>query len=194
MNFTEVVNAVLGLVKRPDQVVTVENAVNSQLSRCTLLTTFSHDLVEAEIPLDDQSYDQTIDLSMLAAPLTRFRKWKYVKLPGVMGDLKPIDLENVFVPGGFRQRDTYYMVGNKLTIMATALSSTLLVGYYQYAPTLTGNQMHWLLDLCPYAIVNLAAGDVFNSIGDDKGAKYYTAMGQALYQTMTNDLRDQYTY
>lgn len=194
MNFTEVVNLVLGIVKRPDQILTAEAAVNSQLSRCIFKTEFSHDLVEAEIPLDDQSYSQTIDLSTLAVPLVRFRKWKYVKLPGVLGYLNPIDPQNVFVPGGFQQTDRYYMIGNKITVMSSALSSKLLVGYYQYAPTLSGNQQHWLLDICPYAIINLAAGEVFNAIGDTTGFKTYTGMGDLIYQTLVNDIRDQHVY
>lgn len=194
MNFTEVVNLVLGIVKRPDQVLIAENAVNSQLSRCIFKAEFSQDLVEAEIPLDDQSYDQTIDLTSLVSPLVRFRKWKYIKLPGVLGYLSPIDLQNVFVPGGFKQTDCYYMVGSKLTIMASALSSKLLVGYYQYAPALSGNQQHWFLDICPYAIVNLAVGEVFNAIGDPTGFKIYTVMGESLYQMLVNDIRNQYSY
>ena len=82
MTFDDVVNEVLGLIKRPDKLVAVQSAVNAQLKRCILKTNFSHDLVESSIPLDGELYNQTIDLAQLLVPLTRFRKWKYVKLYG----------------------------------------------------------------------------------------------------------------
>ena len=194
MTFDEVVDAVLGLVKRPDKLIAIQNAVNAQLKRCVLKTSFSHDLIETSIPIDDSVYSQTIDLSQLNVPLVRFRKWKYLRLLGVLGYLNPVDTQNVFVPGGFTQTDSFYMVGTNLTILTSSLSNTLLVGYYQYAPTLSGSQTHWLLDICPEILINKAAADVFNAIGDQAASKYYLATGEELYTILANDLRDQVTY
>lgn len=194
MTFDDVVNEVLGLIKRPDKILAVQSAVNSHLSRCVLKTNFTHDLVEGDMPLDNTLYTQTINLPQLALPLTRFRKWKYLKLPGVLGYLASLDPQNVFTPGGFTQSDGYYMIGTNLTIITSQLSDKLLFGYYQYAPTLSGAQTHWLLDVCPYAIINKAAADLFNSIGDQAASKYYMAVGEEMYNIVVNDLRDQITY
>lgn len=194
MNFTEAQGAVLGLIKRPDKAAAVGVAINAILSRNVLKTEFTQDLVEATIPLDSNEYSQTIDLTTLVDPLTRFRKWKYVKLPGVLGYLKPIDPLNVFVPGGFTQTDCYYMMGSKLTVISSSLASSLLVGYYQYAPVLSGSNEHWLLTLCPYCVIYQATGEVLISMGDTSTGKTYLAMGQQMYEVAANDFRDQITY
>lgn len=191
MTFDETVNAVLDLIKRPDKLVPARLAVNSQIKRAVLKANFSHDLVEGSIPIDGSLYNQTIDLTQLAVPLTRFRKWKYLKLPGVYGYLTPSDTQNIFIPGGSMQSDVYYMVGTKLTIITSSIADSLLVGYYQYPPALSGVQMHWLLDICPEIVINRAAADLFNAMGDQSSSKYYLAMGEDLYNILVNDLRDQ---
>lgn len=194
MNFTECVNEVLTIVKRPDKLVEAQNAVNNRLSRCILKTEFTHDLVEDSIPIDGTLYAQSIDLSALAVPLVRFRKWKYLKQPGTYRYLEPSDLQNIYRPGGFTQSDVFYMVGTKLNIITSSLSSTLDIGYYQYAPVLSGVNEHWLLTLAPYCIINLAVGELFNGMGDVNSSKYYLSSGEELYRVVVNDCRDQLTY
>ena len=44
MTFDEVVDG--SRIKRPDKLVVIQNAVNAQLKRCVLKTSFSHDLIE----------------------------------------------------------------------------------------------------------------------------------------------------
>lgn len=194
MNFTELVSAVSDIVKRPDKTTQIENAINTALARTLFKNEFTHDLVETSIPLDSTLYTQTINLPSLIAPLVRFRKWKYVKLTGVKGFLQPIDPQNVFVPGGVQQVNCYYMIGSDLTVIAGGLSSALEVGYYQHPPILTGTNSFWLTDLCPYGIINRAAGEVFAAIGDARSAQVYIAMGDDLLTIMANDLKDQFTY
>lgn len=194
MNFTELSDAVLAIVKRPDKMPQIGHAINSAISRTLFKTEFTHDLVEATIPLDDTLYTQTVNLPSLAAPLTRFRKWKYVKLTGVLGYLSPIDPQNVFVPGGVQQVNYYYMIGSDLTIIAGSLSASLEVGYYQYPPVLSGVNTFWLTELCPYGLINRAAGEVFALIGDTASAQVYMTIGEEQLQIMANDLRDQVTY
>ena len=82
MNFSECVTIVLDLVKRPDKLTAAEMAVNSALSKAILKGEYPQDLVETSIPIDSSLYAQTIDLTAISPPLTRFRKWKYVKQPG----------------------------------------------------------------------------------------------------------------
>lgn len=191
MTFDEVVNDVLGIIKRPDKLVQTQVAVNSQLKRAILKTNFSHDLVEGSIPIDSSLYNQTINLAQLSPALVRFRKWKYIKLYGAYGYLEPSDAQNVFVPAGSMQTDIFYMMGTNLTIITSTTAESLLVGYYQYPPNLSGSQTHWLLEICPELIVNRAAADMFNAIGDQASSKYYLATGEDLYMTVVNDLRDQ---
>ena len=194
MNFAEAVDTVLSVIKRPDKTAEAGIAVNAVLSRAVLKTEFSRDLVETSIPLDSTLYVQTIDLTTLVAPLVRFRKWKYLKLSGATRYLKFIDPENVFVPGSFAQTDGYYMIGSSLTIIPSSTASTLLVGYYQYAPILTGTATHWFLEICPYAIIYQAIGELLISMGDASNGKIYKSMGDDLYVIASNDFKDQITY
>lgn len=193
MNFSEVVTAVVSLVKRPDKQVEVEMAVNATIAEAILKAEYPHDLVEAVIPLSPDVYTQTINLSTLASPLVRFRKWKYLKLPGIYGYLQPIDPENVFKPGQFMQNDCYYQIGSNLTIITSSLSDELLVGYYSRAPVLANAEEFWLLDMCPYAIVYKAAAIVFNGIGDTQAASTNKKSGDDLLKTMQNDMQYGYT-
>jgi len=194
MNYAEAVDAVLSVIKRPDKTAEAGIVVNAVLSRAILKTEFSRDLVETSIPLDSSLYVQTIDLATLSSPLIRFRKWKYLKLPGATRYLNFIDPQNVFVPGGFTQVDGYYMIGSSLTIIPSSTASSLLVGYYQYAPTLTGTATHWFLELCPYAIIYQAIGELLISMGDASNGKTYKSMGDEMYVVAVNDFRDQITH
>ena len=194
MNFTELSEAVLAIVKRPDKAAQVGNAINTAIARTLFKTEFTQDLVEATIPLDPELYSQTINLPSLVAPLTRFRKWKYVKVTGDLQYLRYIDPQNVFVPGGVQQTNCYYMIGSDLTVLLRSLATSLEVGYYQHPPVLSGANTFWLTDICPYGIINRAAGEVFALIGDANSAKLHLAMGEDLLTIMANDLRDQVTY
>ena len=194
MDFTDMVTEVQGLVKRPDKAAAIGSAINSALSQYVFRTEFTHDLVETTIPVDANEYSQTIDLTTLDPALIRFRKWKYIKPYGVRGYILPIDPQNVFVPGGSIQTDRYYMIGSKLTIITSALASSLSVGYFQHAPVLSGSNTFWLTDLCPYAVINRAAGEIFNAIGDPKSGSFHLALAEQLYTTLANDCRDQITY
>lgn len=194
MNFTDVVTAVTDIVKRPDKGPQIANAINTAIARASLRTEFSQDLVEATIPIDSTVYSQTINLPSLANPLIRFRKWKYVKITGALGYLNPVDTQNIFVPGGTQQTNCYFMIGSNLTIITATLAASLEVGYYQHPPVLSGANEYWLLDICPYGIINKAAGEVFGVIGDINSAKLYIAMGEDLLSIMASDLRNQHTY
>ena len=44
------------------------------------------------------------------------------------------------------------------------------------------------------AVINKAAGEIFNAIGDPKSGSFYLALAEQLYTTLANDCRDQYTY
>ena len=194
MNFTDMVAEVQGLVKRPDKTAAIGSAINSALSQYIFRTEFTQDLVETTIPIDSEEYSQTIDLPALSPALVRFRKWKYVKVYGYRGYLQHVDPKNIFVPGGSVQTDSFYMIGSKLNILLSSLASQLSVGYYQYAPVLSGSNEFWLTDLSPYCVINRAAGEIFNAIGDPKSGSFYLALAEQLYTTLANDCRDQITY
>lgn len=189
MNFNEVTSEVLNITARPDRMLEIESRVNASLSRCVLKASFAQDLVEATLPTDPTVYGETYDFS---ADVVRFRKFKYVKPTGFPRYLTPIDSTQLFQPGGTMQRDKYYVAGLNLTYTLFDLAPSLEVGYYQYAPTLdaTVNTTHWLLDLNPWCIIDLASAAIFRSIGDDTSAQVYEKSGTESFLITRRDCED----
>ena len=189
MNFNEVVTEVLTITARPDRTSEIESRINSSLSRCIMKANFAQDLQEITLPTTAGVYGETYDFS---GDVTRFRKFKYVKATGQTRYLTPIDSTQVFQPGGTMQRDRYYVAGLNLTYTLFETADSLEVGYYQYAPVLdsTVNTTHWLLDLNPWCIIDLASAAIFRSIGDDTSAAIYEKSGTESYLVTRRDCED----
>lgn len=191
MNFTETVTAVTEIVKRPDKLADIKSAINAMLAECTIKASFANDLVETTIPVDATLYGDTITFNNLVVPVvTRFRKFKYVKPTAVLRYLQPISADKIFTPGGIMQPDTYYVAGNSLTYTLKELTSALEVGYYQYAPILSDLDEHWMLEIMPWTIIDLAAARIFKTIGDDNSFRAYLSTGTESYKMFRNDLED----
>lgn len=193
MNFTEAVDAVIDITARPDRRTETISAVNATISKSVLKANFSRDLVEGTLNVDPAEYGDTVDISL---EFTRFRKFKYLKITGVQGYLVPTDADKVFTPGGQVQPNRYFVAGTNLTYTLSQLTPTLEYGYYQYAPVLEDNaaDTHWILELMPWAIIDLAAARIFRSIGDDASGRAYEASGQELYNVGMRDFVDQVLY
>lgn len=185
MNFAEAVAQVLSITKRPDKDADAQLAVNAAISYFTLKGTFPKDLTETSLTIDSTVYGDTLDLSLL---LTRFRRFKYVKAPGVQGYLKYLDSDKIFTPSGYTQKNVYYIAGSNMTYILSALAASLEVGYYQYAPNLSGTDTHWLLDISPSMILDKAAARVFRAIGDDSSFRLHEGYAADAYKVLQNDL------
>lgn len=183
MNFSQVVQAVLDITKRPDKQTDTERAVNAALSFLCLKEKFAQDLVEGSISINPALYGDTISI----ASLTRFRHFKYIKLPQVLGYLNRIGSDKIFTPGGTMQSNCYYTAGTNLTYILSTLASSLEIGYYVYPPILTANETHWMLDMIPQVIIDHAASKVFQLIGDDSSMKTHLAIATDAYNVMVRD-------
>jgi hypothetical protein len=86
--------------------------------------------------------------------------------------------------------DTYYVAGNSLTYTLKELTTALEVGYYQYAPILSDLAEHWMLDVMPWTIIDLASARIFKTIGDDNSFRAYLSTGTESYKMFRNDLED----
>jgi hypothetical protein len=186
MNFAQVVQAVLDITKRPDKQVETERAVNAALSFLILKAEFPQDLVEATLPISTSEYTGSISI----ASLVRFRKFKFINPSGQRRYLTLISPEQVFTPGSAVQHNTYYVAGTTLNYILSILNSDgiLNVGYYQYPPTLAGNETHWLLEYAPQCVIDRAAGYIFQQIGDESSMGTHMNMSMELYNTLVRDL------
>lgn len=186
MNLSEVSAEVIRITKRPDKSIETIVAINKAISYCVLKGDFAKDLVEASLPIDPLLYGDTISI----ASLTRFRRFTYIKPTGKRYYLTPMPGDKIFIPKDQMQPNAYYIAGTSLTYTLSELNTALEVSYLTYAPTLDTTVLptHWLLDMNPYAIIDLAAAFIFAGIGDTESANRHQALGYESFLTLRRDL------
>ena len=183
MNFSQVVQAVIDITKRPDKNTETERAVNAALSFFCIKGEFVQDLLEYAITIPSTSYTGQVSLSAL----TRFRRMKFVNIEGQRNFLKQISPEQLFTPGGVVQSNTYYITGTELSYSLALLASKLNLGYYSYPPTLTNVDEHWFLDAAHPCVIDRAAGIIFKHIGDDSSMNSHMGFANEWYNTFVRD-------
>jgi len=186
MNLTEAADEVIRITNRPDKRPEVIFQLNRAISFFTLKAEFSRDLVESSLAITPTLYGQTVSLSAL----TRFRKFKYIRPLGQRFYLTPIDATQVFTPKGQIQPNRYFVGGSSLTVTLSNLDSSLEIGYFTYAPTLTEaapDNTHWMLDMIPYAVIEKAAAKIFQIIGDEASLRTYEGSAMELFLTARRD-------
>jgi hypothetical protein len=184
MNFTEVVNEVLSIVKRPDKINDIRREVNAAINFCCNETELARDLMESSIVISSSLYTQNLALS----DFTRFRKFCYLKPPAVKWYLTPTTPAKVF-DNCSEACNSYYIAGSDVVIKTAALYGSLLAGWYTYPPVLTDMvPTFWLLDASPYMIIDRAASKVFANIGDDASANKHMALFVPAWLSARRDL------
>lgn len=184
MTFADVVSYVMGITKRPDKQAETERAVNAALSYFCLKEKFDKDIIESSITINNSLYGDTISL----ASLTRFREFKYIKVPGKLSYLKRMDSTQIFSPGGIMQKNCFYTAGTNLTYILSTLAPSLEVAYYTYPAVLSGVQTHWMLEISPYCVIDKAAAEIFKTIGDDASFKIHEGFARDRYDVLVRDL------
>lgn len=184
MNYTEAVNEVLGIVKRPDKLVDVQRAVNAAINFCCIEGNFARDRQEQTVPLDATAYAQNIQLSLL----TRFRKVDCMRPSNRKEYLRHLDPSKLFVKG-CEELDVYYIAGDQINLKLKTLATEMLIAYFSYPPVLLGTQTFWLLDTVPYMIIDRAAAQVFNAIGDDKSEATHRGYFMQAFESAKADFK-----
>lgn len=167
MNFTDVVNGVLDAVKRPDKILEIKRNVNQALSTICLANNFARDLQEELIVIDPAAYAQSIPL----ARFVRFRKFEYMRPSNRKCYVHPVAATKIFAKGR-ELLDTYYVAGDQVNFKLAVPAPELLAGWFAHPPILTeAAGTFWLLEVCPYLIIDKAAAMTFKTIGDDTSAR-----------------------
>lgn len=185
MNFQAALAEVLRVTARPDKNVEATLAINKAITYCTLLGEFPKDTTEANFPINSALYGATVSISTL----TRFRRFKYVKPTAVKYYLTPIGADKIFTPENQTQINRYYVAGTSMTYTLSALATSLEISYLSYPLVLDAvtNTGHWMLDLMPYAIIDLASAHVFAGVGDDTSARRLEASGMLMFLAARRD-------
>lgn len=188
MNFNDALSYVLTITKRPDKVSEASLKINEAIGFFTASAEFARDLIEITIPVT--TTDGIINLDLTDPTyFTRFRKFAYIKAPGVKKYLDPVTPDRVFLEGKERL-DCYYLAGTNVICKVCSPQTSLLVGYFSYAPNLsTTNPSYWMLDIAPYMIVNKAAASIFRDIGDDQSAKQKDSEANMQFVTVKGDMQ-----
>lgn len=194
MNFSEIVDEVMSIVKRPDKLAEIRSAVNSTVQYCCTTTDFARDLVELSINVDAASYAQSLALSTFP----RFRKFRYLKPSNRNSYIDPLQPDKVFVrkhltSGGvanIEQLDKYYIAGESVVFKLCTLTPSVLVGFYAYPPVLSNAAgTFWLLDSAPYVVIEGAIAKAYRLIGDDASADRYQGQFLQSHSVFVKDVK-----
>ena len=182
MNFTEAVNEVLSVLKRPDKLADVRREVNSAITHFCSDASFDRDRTEASVAISSSEYTQEVALSNL----TRYRKMWYVKLGGTKHYLKKLD--ETLLGKTCDMKDRYYVVGSSIRISSTSLAATLDIGYYQFPPYLTDAAPDfWMLEEQPYMVVDRALSKLFDAIGDAESSRRHELASVSAFTSFVRD-------
>lgn len=186
MIFSEIQTEIMRITSRPDKGDDTISAINRAVNRLTLKGDFAQDLVEGSLSVNAALYGATVSLTSL----TRFRKFRYLKPTGVKYYLTPLPPEKIFTPKNAVQPNKYYIAGTSLTYTLGALTPTLEYGYFTYPIQLDAvtNNTHWMFNVIPFAVIDLAASVVFNTIGDEVSSKKFESSAMDLYNTYKSDV------
>lgn len=190
MNFTDAVNEVVGIIKRPDKISDVRREINAALTVFCLDNDFPRDFMEQKIDLDPQEYTQSFSIDTLV----RFRKFKYLRRgpKAYLTVLSENEIFNKNVEQSTIFKDRYYIAGDTINIALGFLASSIDVGYFMYPPFLTGTitaNTYWMLDMAPYMVIDKAAASLFRVIGDETSMKTHLMSMNEAYSTFRKDQR-----
>lgn len=185
MNFTEVVNEVRLILKRPELDNQIKRQVNAAISLFCFDTDFARDFAESSIALDGAEYSQAFAISAL----TRFRKFVYLKRGGTSKYLSRLGITEM-AKGCADRGDKFYEVGTNVNIYLKQYANTLDVGYMTYPPLLTGAtdaNTFWLIEMAPYMVIDKAAALLFQQIGDEMSMRTHNSQAAETYRTFRKD-------
>lgn len=182
MNFTEAVNEVLAIVKRPDKILDIRREVNAAVNFFCADTDFKRDVEEVLLAIDPLQYSQNLPYTSF----TRFRKVQFMKRGGTREYLTLLEAKTM--PAANCSLDKFYLAGSGIRINMAKLAANLDIGYFQYPPTLTDAAgTFWLLDVSPYMVIDRAASKIFVNIGDTASATPHANSSSAAYLAFRSD-------
>lgn len=180
MNFTQIVQEVIGMTKRPDKIQNIRRAVNAAVLFYDTENDYRRDLQEFVYTLPTPGYGAIIPLS----EFTRFRKMNYIKIGGTR--IYVDELKSLQLTSGCDVRNKWYISGDAINASLGSHANTLDIAYYQYPPVLSdASPNFWMLEGNWDAILQKAAASVFNDIGDAnsyQGAERAATVAAAIFK------------
>lgn len=183
MNFSGIVQEVMGVIKRPDKLLDVRREVNSAINQFCLDTNFRFDVVEVSPAIVPTEYTQALSLSLFP----RFRKFDYIKRGGTRHFLDRLTRSEL-IKTNCDMRDKYYIVGNNVNLSLAHYANTVDISYYAAPPLLTDAAPEfWMLELSPYMVIDRTLAKLFTSIGDGDSAVRHERFALSAFLTAQKD-------
>lgn len=170
MNFSELLQEVYDLTKRPDLVAETTLAIKSATLKAHMSDFYSKDIHETRITTDTADYIHGIDYISI---ISNFRSLKYLRkydlVTATPGDfINVIEPEEVLDSYGVELTDVCYIAGRVLEVKSSTQIDNMLLGCYVLPIVTTSGYSSWIANLYPYAIIMEAARVVFKAIGYDE--------------------------
>lgn len=192
MNFTELVDEVIAITKRPDLRTRTESAVRSSVLKAHTKDYFTKDIREAGVEFDAMNQVQSF---IPKETYPRYRAPAYLRIyntnsyelsGGSVGNfLNKREIYDFKDSYGYDETDIYYQAGNQLNLRASCQFQRILMGFYQFPVITESGFTSWIAEEYPYAIVFDAARDIFSSIGHTESAQSYAQLTAEQYQILT---------
>lgn len=165
MNFTEIAQEILGMTKRPDKLPNIRRAINAAVLFFDTEHDYKRDVQEMQFSLPVPGYEAIIPLNTF----TRFRKMSYMKVGGTRCYVE--ELQSLQLTKDCSILNKWYISGDSIKVKLGLHANTLDLAYYQYPPVLTdANPNFWMLEGNWIAVLNKAAAEVYNDIGDSQSS------------------------
>jgi hypothetical protein len=169
MNFTELVEEVILLTRRPDLIERTESAVRAATLKAHHTDFYYKDIYEQSVQFGTAEYIQNFQPTDI---FPTFRKTKYIRIfqDGAPGKfLVPIQVENSVDAYQFIKTDVFYQAGQLMQMRGANPLNIVLFGAYLH-PTITPANAYcsWIANEMPFAIIYEAVRVIFKSIGFDQ--------------------------
>jgi len=186
MDFSEAVQLINNITKRPDKTAEVKAAINRAIGLFAVKG-WAHDRVELTHNIVSTDYAQSFAIN--AAPFARFRKIKYIRPTGYRIYLAYRDPSRIFQPNGHECLDSWYRSGVNIVFKLSKLQSSLEIAYYQYhLAMLADADTDWMLDEVWPALHDWTVADIMGQIGNDQERARYQAKATVLLDAFHADI------
>ena len=195
MNQTELVQEVLGIISRPDQIELIRSMVRASILKAHQRDYYYKDIVESGIKFGLQGLVQNFDPKMIFGngfrKIKYIRKWLYDPTDVNFGQggkiLTPIEIEQIFDEFDDLRTDVYYMAGQLVQIRSVGGIEYCLAGAYILPDVSVDNVNSWICREYPYYIVHEAAASVLVKVGKEKEASTQKGLANEFYEIMIGE-------
>jgi len=173
---------VYSITNRPDLTAESTVAVKAAVLKAHQSDFFPRDIITGSFTFASPSLNVQ---AFTVSTLTRWRAWSYLQnfsptsTPNQPSDARLFDIltpNNLFDEYNILKADMAWQVGMTLNLRSAVALPVLYYGFYQNQNITDINDMGWISDSHPYAIVFEAARVVFKMIGWDAEAAEYNKL------------------